>query len=174
MSSMEQTPPFRSRPNLHLKFTPLRRTMSAQMALPSPFSTPLSSTEYSPFRSAGLKPPIPYGGAVQFNPRVTKQQSQHYHSSPKSFHARKVLASRSLLCVLIIVGLLCWWGKGWRQEIETVIVGANDLGIGSQLFEVEATRDLRFFPASSSRIHVRTVPVMSRLSLRPESILGGG
>ena len=172
---MEQTPPFRSRPNLQLKFTALRRTMSAQTTSQlSPFSTPLASTDYSPFHSASLKPPIPYGGVVQFTPRITKSQSQHHYGNRKLFRIKKVLASRALLCILIIISLLCWWGKGWREELETVIVGANELGIGSQLFEIEATKELKFFPASNPKIHVRTVLMRVRHPLTANSILEDG
>ena len=152
---MAQTPPVRSRPNLQLKFKPLRRTMSAQTTsqltlLPSPFAT----TDYSPFRSAGLKPPTPYGGAVQFTPRLSKQQPQDRHSSRKLVRIKRYLFSRALVCVLFIVGLLYWWGKGWKKDLDIVMVGANELGMGNQLFEFEVTKDLRFISAANSKIHV--------------------
>ena len=171
---MAQTPPVHSRPNLQLKFTPLRRTMSAQATsqltlLPSPFA----ATDYSPFRSAGLKPPTPYGGAVQFTPRVSKQQLQDRHGSRKLVRIKRYLFSRALVCVLFIAGLLCWWGKGWKEELDIVMLGANELGMSNQLFEIEVTKDLRFISAANSKIHVScSGHLMS--SLISESILEGG
>ena len=155
---MAQTPPFRSRPNLHLTLSPLSGTSSPSAhgtAVPTPFFTPPATTTYSPFRSAGLKPPTPYGSAAQFTLPASKQATNPSYGNYTLYRLKRLLTCRAFFYLLIVVGLISWWNNGWKEELDIVRVGVNELRFGNQRFEGEATKDLQFFPAANPKIHVR-------------------
>jgi hypothetical protein len=60
-----------------------------------------------------------------------------------------------VLLIVVVLGFFCWWRAGLGTEIKIVKVGHGGFGLGSQLFEVEATKNLQFFPAANPKIHVR-------------------
>ena len=154
---MAQTPPFRSRPNLRLSLTPLFETPTPSThttPFPSPSSTLSIATRYSPFRSAGLKPPTPSRNPLPYALKSSKQAAKPKYRNSTWFRIRRVFASRLLLCLLILVGFSWWLGKGWREELHIVRIGASDFGHGTQFFKAEPTKDLQFFPAASPKIHV--------------------
>ena len=41
-----------------------------------------------------------------------------------------------------------------NNELNIVRLGASEFGFGRQLFKMEATKDLQFFPAVNPKIHV--------------------
>ncbi|MCJ1397304.1 hypothetical protein MMC11_000496 [Xylographa trunciseda] len=168
---MAPTTPSRLRPDLHLTFTSPMGSPNPLYLAPSgltPFTairvSPLA-TDYSPFRSAGLKPPTPYGGSVQFSPRP--RQSGGVCLDMSWIRTKRLCSSRLSLLVLIIIGALCWWRAGINDEVEIVRLGASEFGFGSQLFEMEATKDLQFFPAVNPKIHYigRWTPTPNRLRI---------
>lgn len=161
--NMSQTPSPRHRPNFHLSLTPLLGTPNqiyhATPPAHTPFSTPHASsfglTNYSPFRSAGLRPPTPYGGSVQFTPRSQRKANSVY-GSYTLFRLKRIFTSRALvLLIVVVVGFFWWWRAGLGSETKIIKVGRSGFGLGSQLFEVEATKELQFFPAANPKIHVR-------------------
>ena len=145
---MSQTPPFRSRPNLHLSLTPLTGSPVASR-LNTPLATPFGTTKYSPFRSAGLIPPTPYGSPAQFSPRRSKADYVTYTKQ----RIRRTLGSRLLWLVLFFVGLFWWWSTGGKHNLE--VVKLKSAGLGKGILAPEVTRGLQFFPASNPKIHVR-------------------
>ncbi|MCJ1476096.1 hypothetical protein MMC13_004761 [Lambiella insularis] len=164
--------PSRLRPDFHLSFTPLVGTPN-QFYQTTPGSTPFLTprhtsfaTNYSPFRSAGLKPPTPYGGSVQFIPRP-KQKQSHTLNTYKCIRLAPLFSGRLLLLLLVIIGSLWWWRAGLTSELELVRVGVSEFGLGNQLFEIEATKDLKFFPAANPKIHYigRWTPTPNRLRI---------
>jgi len=145
---MSRTPPFRSRPKLHLTLTPL-----AGSPIPSvqstPSTTPFSTTTYSPFRTAGLKSPATHGGPVQFAPK----RSSSSHGSYALYRVKRLLSSRAILLIVVFFGLIWWWSNGGREDLEVVKQKSN--GFKKELFAPEITKDLQFYPASNAKIHVR-------------------
>jgi len=169
---MSRTPSPRHRPNFHLSLTPLLGTPNQiYQATPpgqTPFSTPHVSpfglTTYSPFRSAGLRPPTPYGGSVQFTPKPQRKANSVY-GSYTLFRLKRICTSRALvLLIVVVVGFFWWWRAGLGSEIKVVKVGRTGFGLGSQLVEPEATKDLQFFPAANPKIHVRRPFVVATTS----------
>lgn len=148
-----QTPPFRSRPKLHLTTTqstgsPGNPTQPTQT--PGAISSPLAATAYSPFRSAGLKPPTPFGGPMQFAPR-----SPHIFRKCRNyagFRARRVLNSKMFWLALLFGALILWWRGGDADKLDIVKLSASELG--RELFPEGRTRGLQFFPATNPKIHV--------------------
>lgn len=175
---MALTPPFRSRPNLRLSLTPLFATPSPSTQstpFPSPSSTPSIRTKYSPFRSAGLKPP---NSSVSLLPHAStslKQEARSKYRDSTSFRIRRVLASRLLLCLLSFIGLLWWLSKGWKEELQIVRMSATEFGLGTQVFQLEATKDLQFFPAANPNIHARhpQSPGVARLTKNRSTLEDG-
>lgn len=166
VSDMSRTPPFRSRPQLHLAFTNLNgsprhpshdtpgsSTVSTPSATPllAPFPTPFANTAYSPFRSAGLKPPTPYGGPMHFTPRRGDRPS--IFDNYTLFRIRRFLSSKPLWFLLVLSALTFWWFHGGSNELDLVKISAS--GFGRELFQDARTQDLQFFPATNPKIHVR-------------------
>ncbi|MCJ1387391.1 hypothetical protein MMC18_000234 [Xylographa bjoerkii] len=168
---MAPTTPPRLRPDLHLTFTPLMGSPNPSYLAPpglTPSTTPRVypiGTNYSPFRSAGLKPPTPYGGSVQFSPRP--RQSEHACLNMAWMRPKRLCSSRYLFLVLIIIGTLWWWRAGINDELEVVRLGASEFDFGGQLFEMAATKNLQFFPAVNPKIHYigRWTPTPNRLRI---------
>lgn len=150
-----QTPPFRSRPKLHLATTQSNGSPgnpSQPSQTPRPILTLLTTTAYSPFRSAGLKPPTPYGGPMHFAPR-SPQKSRKCRNCAWS-RARRFLNSKIFWLVLLFGALTLWWRGGGADQLDIVKLSASELG--RELFPESRTRDLQFFPATNSRIHVHS------------------
>ncbi|KAI9716817.1 MAG: hypothetical protein M1812_005157 [Candelaria pacifica] len=143
---MSQTPPFRNRPNLHLSLTPLSGS-PIPSRLNTPLATPFGTTKYSPFRSAGLIPPTPYGGPVQFSPRRSKADYVTYTKQ----RLRRTFSNRLTWLLLFFVGLVWWWGTGGKRELE--LVKLKSVGVGKGMLAPEITRGLQFFPASNPKIY---------------------
>ena len=157
---MAQTPPFRNRPNLHLSISPFSTSSNpSTQGTPTqtPFYTPFTTTNYSPFRSASLKLPTPYHSTTQFPLHAIKQGSRSDYRNHTFYRVRRMLTSRFFACLIIIIGLCYWWSRGWKEELNIVGVGVNRFGPGNHLFKVEATKSLQFFPAANPKIHVRRV-----------------
>ena len=156
---MAQTPSPRHRPNLHLSLTPLLGNPNqTYQSAPghTPYSTPqvnpLVATTYSPFRSAGLKPPTPYGGSVRFFPRPN--ESSFAYGNYAWFCFRRLCTGRTSVLIVVLIGLLWWWRAGLSNDLQLVKLGVNDFRLVTQLFEAEDTKDLQFFPAVNPKIHV--------------------
>ncbi|KAI9786307.1 MAG: hypothetical protein M1816_008048 [Peltula sp. TS41687] len=143
------TPPLRNRPDLRLNITPLNRSGHGSPNVVTPFGL----TTYSPFRSASLKPPTPYGGGVRFLPKRVNAGSMHY----TWYRVRQLLASRALWFLVALSTLLFWWSKsgGW-YEIDSAVL--RSAAIGQGLFHAGGTAGLQFFPASNPKIHVGCIP----------------
>ena len=155
---MSFTPPFRTlrnRPDLHLSFKPVTRTPS-QSAQSTPTSTPLfrnfSSTSYSPFRSAGLKPPAPFGDSGRLSPKLRRPRK--HHSQHVLLKLKCLIVNRAAWFLLLLFCLFWWWAIGWREELDPIRAGPIGVRLGLKLFEPEGTKDLQFFPASNPKIHV--------------------
>ena len=142
--------PFRNRPNLHLSLSQLSGSPRALAYTNSmPLGTPLTSTTYSPFRSAGLKPPTPYGGPMHFTPR---NERRRYFDTYSWYRIKRVLNSRPLWFLLALVALFLWWFHNGRDNLTMARLEAKRLG--KDLFPEGRTKDLRFFPATNPKIHV--------------------
>ena len=160
---MSQTPPFRSRPNLHLSLsTPLIATAS-QTSHDVPIATSFSAsrvrpfaastTIYSPFRSASLRPPTPYGDSTHLSPKRSHVPAFLRLGNNWSRY-RRVFNGRLLVLLLLLCGIMWWAGGGLEKELEIIRLGASEIGLGDQRFHVEITKDLQFFPAANPKIHV--------------------
>ena len=160
---MSQTPPFRSRPNLHLSLsTPLIATASQtshDVPIATSFSASrvrpfaVSATSYSPFRSAGLKPPTPYGDSIHFSPKRSHVPA-FLSLGNNWFRCRRVWNGRLLVLLILLCGIVWWVGGGFKEELNIVRLGVSEFGLGDQSFHVEITKDLQFFPAANPKIHV--------------------
>lgn len=156
-ASKMQTPPFRSRPKFHLTST--QSTGSPGSHYPStPTSgaiiTPLTATAYSPFRSAGLKPPTPFGAPMQLASR--SPQKFRKCRSNAGLRARRALTSKIFWLALLFGALIMWWRSGGADKLDIVRLSASELG--RELFPEVRTRDLQFFPATDLKIHVSLSP----------------
>lgn len=152
-----QTPPFRSRPKLHLTSTQSTGSPGSHyQSTPTPgtITTPLAATAYSPFRSAGLKPPTAFGAPMQLAPR--SPQKFRKCRSNAGLRARRVLTSKVFWLALLFGSLIVWWRSGGADKLDIVKLSASELG--RELFPEARTRDLQFFPATNSKIHVLLLP----------------
>lgn len=170
-----QTPPFRSRPKPYLTSTQSTGSPGSHgQSTPTPgmINTPLAATAYSPFRSAGLRPPTPFGGPMQFAPR-SPQKFRKWRNYA-GFRARRVLTSKILWLVLLFGALTVWWRSGGADKLDIVKLSASELG--RELFPESRTRDLQFFPATNSKIHVLPLlPIVVRITcLMTNSMLAAG
>ena len=52
-----------------------------------------------------------------------------------------------------------------KSELKVVRLGASEFGFGGQLFEMETTKDLQFFPAVNPKIHVNSKFQLSNVTL---------
>ena len=142
--------PFRDRPNLHLSLSQLSGSPRASgNAIQMPLGTPFSTTTYSPFRSAGLKPPTPYGGPMAFTPR---NERRRYYETYSWYRTKRMLNSKPLWFLLDMMALTIWWFHGGRDELSMARLDAKRLG--KDLFPEGRTKDLQFFPANNPKIHV--------------------
>ena len=182
---MSRTPPFRSRPELHLAFTsltgsprhlnqdtPASSAFSSPFATPisAPFATPFATTAYSPFRSAGLKPPTPYGGPMHFTPRRGDRPS--WFDNYTVYRIRRSLSSKPLWFLLVLSALTFWWFHGGSNELDLVKLSTS--GLGRELFQDARTQDLQFFPATNPKIHVGVLPMSTmHLLIRSSTSVAG-
>ncbi len=158
---MSQQPPFRQRPNLHLALTQLTgsprhakqttpSSTPSSTPIPTPSGTPFAKTAYSPFRSAGLKPPTPYAGDPGFSfGRAEKPNSSSY----RLLRIRRTLSSRPIWLLLMVVALTLWWFNGGSSELDIVKLSAT--GLGNEFFQERRMQDYQFYPATNPKIHVR-------------------
>lgn len=149
---MEQTPPFGDRPKAHLALTQLTGSpghISQSTRGFNALSAPVHHATYSPFRSAGLAPPTPYRGPMQFTPRT--QRSSRY-GTYTCHRSGRVLSSKPVWFMLMLGALVLWWFNGGRDEMDLVRVGAAEFG--RDFFPEQRTQGLQFFPASNPKIHV--------------------
>lgn len=149
---MTQTPPFGGRSKLHLALTQLTGSpghISQSSHGFNALTTPVSHATYSPFRSAGLAPPTPYGGPTHFTPRAQKSNRRDTYTW---FRLGWVLSSKPIWFMLMLGTLVLWWFNGGRDEMELVRVGAAEFG--RDFFQEQRTQGLQFFPAANPKIHV--------------------
>ncbi|MCJ1463355.1 hypothetical protein MMC07_001962 [Pseudocyphellaria aurata] len=152
---MTQTPPLGGRPKLSLALTQLTGSpghishISQSAHRLNALSTPVPHATYSPFRSAGLAPPTPYGGPMQFSPRT---HTSNRYSAYTRFRLGQVLGSKPLWFILMLGALVLWWFNGGSAEMDLVRVGAAEFG--RDFFQEQRTQGLQFFPASNPKIHV--------------------
>ena len=151
-----QTPPFRSRPKFHLTSTHSTGSPgNHNQSTPTPrtITMPLAATVYSPFRSAGLKPPTPFGGPMQLTPPSPQKSKCR---SNAGLRARRLLTSKIFWLALLFGTLIMWWRSGGADKLDIVRLSASELG--RELFPEARTRDLQFFPATNPKIHVLLSP----------------
>ncbi|KAL8883373.1 MAG: hypothetical protein Q9192_007208, partial [Flavoplaca navasiana] len=164
--------PFRARPNLHLTLTQqtgsprnLKAVGPASSRFSSPFSTPtaspLATTTYSPFVSAKLKTPSPYGSSMHFTPR--QKHKYRRYSRAALLTAKRVLLTRTTWLLLILMLTMVWWLNGGSEDFDSVKLGAS--GFGRDLFQDGVTQNMQFFPPSNPKIHYvgRWTPTPNRL-----------
>lgn len=153
---MAQTPPFRNRPKLHIALS--RPTGSprnfgyqtpASSAPTTPNGTPFATTAYSPFRSAGLKPPTPYEGTINFK---SKRGKEHYMDSYTKFRLKRMFTSRPLWLLVILAMMTFWWFQGTSRNDN--IVRLDEKRLSKDLSSDGRTKGLQFFPATNPKIHV--------------------
>lgn len=153
---MSQTPPFRPRPRLHIALSHLTGSprhpgyaTPYSSAASTPNGTPLATTAYSPFRSAGLKPPTPYHLSRQPTPEYEKGR---YFESYTWYRAKRMLGSRPLWFLLALLALIGWWSSSRTRGADIVQLRANRWG--KEHRSEGPTKDLQFFPATNPKIHV--------------------
>lgn len=149
---MTQTPPFGGRPKFHLALAQLTGSpghINQSAHGFNAFSTPPPGATYSPFRSAGLAPPTPYGVPMQFTPRTQNFDRQ---GSYNWFRRGRLLSSKPIWFILMLGALVLWWFNGGRDEMDLVRVGAAEFG--RDFFQEQRTQGLQFFPATNPKIHV--------------------
>ena len=157
---MPHPPPLRNRPNLHLALTQLNgsprhldrvTTPAGSLSAPnqSPANTPFGKTAYSPFRSAALQPPSPYGGPIAFAPR---RSGKSYYGNYNWFRIKRTLSSKPMWLFLMAVVLTLWWFNGGSEEFDVVKFGAN--GLRKEFLQEMKMHDYQFFPATNPKIHV--------------------
>ena len=178
---MSQHPPLRNRPNLHLALTQLNgsprhhgqatpTTTSLSAPSRSPAETPFGKTAYSPFRSAGLKPPTPYGGPISFAPR---RSDRSLYGNYNWFRIKRAFASKPILLVLMVFALIIWWFNGGSAEIDVVKLSAS--GFGKEFLNERRMHDYQFYPATNPKIHVRSsIILLHSPRLNQFSMLGDG
>ena len=169
---MSQAPPLRSRPNLHLGLTkltgsprhPSQNTPPATPSFnpyPSPGDTPLAKTAYSPFSSAGLKAPHPYGSVHIISPRV---RGRPWYRNYAWFRVRRVLASKPILLVFMLIALSVWWFNGGSGELD--IVKRGTAGLGKEFLYERRMHNYQFYPATNPKIHVCLTEIIHPMRLK--------
>jgi hypothetical protein len=144
---MSRTPTYHRRQTFHLPLSNLDNPLTSgqKNTQPnSPFGAP-----YSPYRSAELKPPTPYGGPMRFAPRGSYWRAAKATAGKLQY----LLSKRPFWFVIVFLGLLWWWGNGGKEDLELVKV--KSAGIKNELFAPQLTRGFQFYPASNPKIHVR-------------------
>ncbi|KAL9041369.1 MAG: hypothetical protein Q9214_004135 [Letrouitia sp. 1 TL-2023] len=147
--------PFRNRPNLHLALVQqtgsprhLNTTASVSSRISTPFGTPTGTplaAAYSPYRSANLKAPTPYGS---FSPRPTSGFRRFVRSC--WLMVKRALNRRPIWFMILLGFLMLWWFNGGRHEVDAVKMDAARLR--RELLQDSITKDLQFFPASNPKI----------------------
>ncbi|KAL8687695.1 MAG: hypothetical protein Q9224_005079, partial [Gallowayella concinna] len=137
---------------------------SSRFASPygTPTTSPLAITSYSPYQSAKLKAPSPYGGgAMHFTPRQKHKYRRYCRTALLT--VKRVLITRTTWLLLVLVLTMFWWLNGGSEELGVTRVGAA--GFGSDFFQDGATQDMQFFPPSNPKIHYvgRWTPTPNRL-----------
>ena len=90
---------------------------------------------------------------MNFSPKPSPPSPLVYSSYGWSRFKR--MCNGRLLVLFVLLGGLTWWAKGGlKQELEVVKIGVSEFGLRGQHFEVEATKNLQFFPAANAKIHV--------------------
>ena len=177
---MSQAPPLRSRPNLHLGLSKLTGsprppnqstppTTPFSNPYPSPGETPLAKTAYSPFSSAGLKAPHPYGSGDITIPR---NRGRPWYGNYAWFRVRRVLASKPILLVCMLIALSLWWCNGGSEEVDIVKLGTA--GLGKEFLYERRMHNYQFYPATNPKIHVGLIEVLPLIRLILASTLGVG
>ena len=177
---MSQAPPLRNRPNLHLGLTkltgsPRHPSQSTPPATPfsnpypSPGDTPLAKTAYSPFSSAGLKAPHPCGPGATTTPRNRRRP---WYGSHAWFRVRRVLASKPILLVFMLIALSLWWFNGGSEELDIVKFGTA--GLGKEFLYERRMHNYQFYPATNPKIHVGLTDIFHLIQLILASTLGVG
>ena len=167
---MSREPPFQRRPNLHLALTPLTGsprqyststpTSRAETPVPTPTSTPLATTSYSPFTSAGLKPlgansfptAQPYGSATPFKSRPRELR---LYSRYNWLQMRRIFRSKPIWLALMGFALMLWWFNGGSHDLDALKLSASELG--KELMQGRRMQDYQFYPASNPKIHVSSL-----------------
>ena len=158
---MSNPPPLRNRPNLHLGLAQLNGSprQAGQGTLPtsslsvpyrSPAGTPFGRTAYSPFRSADLRPPTPYGAPSSFAPRPS---SSSLYANRRWFRPTGAFYSKPLWLLLLFAVLTVWWFNGGSNELDVVKLGAS--GLGREFLNERRMHKYQFYPATNPKIHVR-------------------
>ena len=177
---MSQAPPLRSRPNLHLGLTkltgsPRHPNQSTPPATPfsnpypSPGDTPLAKTAYSPFSSAGLKATHPYGSGDIISPR---DRGRPWYGNYAWYRVRRVLASKPILLVFMLIALSLWWFNGGSEELDIVKLGTA--GLGKEFLYERRMHNYQFYPATNPKIHVNLTEILHLIPLILASTLGVG
>lgn len=154
---MTNTPPFRNRTRFYANSssstsTPCPSTRGSPLT--SIFLSPFTISSFSPFRSPSSKLASPFGGILQFKsePDVLRKPQR---SGYGRLWFRHSLKARVVLFLVALLGILLWRSRAWTEDLNLVRIGVGQFKLGSQLFEVNLTKDLQFFPAESLNIHVR-------------------
>ena len=173
---MSQPPPFCQRPNLHLTLRPLTgspvsianrsySTPQSRSSFSTPTGTPSGTTGYSPFRSAGLKPPRPYS---QLASPKGRRRNHRFRTSTYRHRLRWLVSNKTVWLTSLAVTLIIWWCTGGRQELDEVKLAAS--GIGMDFMQGRRMQDYQFFPASNPKIHVRLLHATALRHTKIESI----
>ena len=153
---MAQTPPFRNRPKLHIALSHLTGSprhpgyaTPLSSGASTPNGTPLATTAYSPFRSAGLKPPTPYHASRHATP---DREKGRYFDSYSWFRTKRMLSSRPLWFLFALLALTFWWVHGRTKASDVVQLNASRWE--KEYSSEGRTKGLQFFPATNPKIHV--------------------
>ncbi|KAL9614560.1 MAG: hypothetical protein Q9167_000929 [Letrouitia subvulpina] len=125
--------PLRNRPNLHLALVQqtgsprhLNTTASVSSRISTPFGTPTGTplaAAYSPYRSANLKAPTPYGN---FSPKPTGGSGRFLR--PCWFTVKRALTHRPVWFMTLLGLLMLWWLNGGSHEVDAIKMDAARLG----------------------------------------------
>ena len=123
-------------------------------SLTSIFLSPFTMSSFSPFRSPSSRSASPFSSILPFKfvPDVHRKPERSGYWRPWFRHSFK---ARIVLFLVALLSILLWWSRAWTEDLSLVRIGASQFKLGGQLFEVNLTRDLQFFPAASPKIHVR-------------------
>ncbi|MCJ1353320.1 MAG: hypothetical protein MMC33_003305 [Icmadophila ericetorum] len=151
---MADTSPFRNRPRFSAysassgSSTPYPSTRGSPLT--SIFLSPFTNPSFSPFRSPRSKLVPPYSGILQFRPDHAGKPGRTSYGRLWYRHSFK---SRLVLFLVVLLSVLLWWSKAWTEDLNLVRIGVSQFKLGSQLFEINLTKDLQFFPAANPKIH---------------------
>lgn len=126
-----------------------------QSGLPTPISTPLATTAYSPFRSAGLRPPTPYERVM--SPKAHRR-GRHGRGSLSWSRPKRILMGKATWLLIAIFLMACWWNYGGVQNLERLQLHAS--GFAREHLRGKQLVHYQFFPASNPKIHVRVTQAL--------------